>query len=73
MDTKKIMIASNPATQCKSIYQNQECVLAPHIGTKHWNGETDPKQTFRWTDSDVILELQERIQNLIETNGLYLT
>lgn len=58
---------------CPSYYGHHKCSLTTHLGTAHWNGKTGKDAEF-WTDADVIFRLQERLENLLESNpGLVLT
>lgn len=58
---------------CPSVWHGQHCALPRHLGTEHWNGFRKVEESVRWSDADVIAELQEKLQNLLETNNLYLT
>jgi hypothetical protein len=77
MDTKATMTGDRRiidlTPRCPSVYQGQLCVMKIHVGTFHWNGSIKPETNLQWTDADVIRELQERVQNLAETNRLYFT
>lgn len=52
--------------RCKSVFQDHQCDTvgkAPH--THH---ATEGLSHIWWSDADVIAELQEKFQNLLESN-----